>query len=81
MTSIPCYYYLEISPIGAGGALTVQLTPEMQEVPAKRLSMSLYPSLVGTKAQQENRANQRGFRSIHKGRGLGINGLFNFRIS
>lgn len=49
------------------------LTPERQEVPAKRLS--LHPSLVGNKAQQENQANQRGIRVIHKKRAFGINGL------
>lgn len=55
------------------------LTPERQEVPAEKLS--LYPSLIGAKAQQENQANQRGIGALHQRRGLGINGLFNFRIS
>lgn len=59
MTSIPDYY-LEINSLGGGGwdrLKGLRLTPARQEVPAKRLS--LYPSLAGTKAQQENQANSR----------------------
>lgn len=82
MSSIP-HYYLEISSVGVGreeGRFKgSHLTPERQEVPAERLS--LYPRLVGAKAQQENQANQRGIGALRQSRGLGINGLFNFRIS
>ena len=48
----------------------LHLTPERQEVPAERLSF--YPSLVGTKAQQENQANPRGIRAGNKTGAMGL---------
>lgn len=73
MTSIPDHY-LEISSVlvgqGGGRSKGFYLTPERQEVPTKRLS--LYPSLVGAKAQQESQTNQRELEPFAKGGALGL---------